>query len=371
MIHSVYVRGRNDKNWPRELPYPLKWKELTGKTGNFMKFLYSDNISESIHNCREFFIKQGWEFEPGDITEIHINHDLMKGDTRIFRFSEKLIDALLSTNLGEVPTELIRLPFERMYLDFSEHDFTGDFNGHKWWIRGVQLGIDEIEDKRLKFLRIHQVRYMEKGVDFLGQPFPFGFNMLMFRISPDKVLEIPDIKTVEDMAKNMNLAFPADWFIDGFFTKNPQSAISSLDAIRDVIELTINAILYINSANADLKEGWVKEGLYKKWRSSNGHKKTELKHELNKFGKLYRCGTRINIPTFFGNSTGGGSGGKIGVRFQVRGHWHHYWMGPRKGDPGEQKIKLNWVMPFWKGPELADIVNKKQYQVDTVKGTKR
>ena len=43
------------------------------------------------------------------------------------------------------------------------------------------------------------------------------------------------------------------------------------------------------------------------------------------------------------------------TRFQVRGHW-------RKANPSWHDQRLRWIEPYWKGPELATIIEK-QYEM--------
>ena len=41
------------------------------------------------------------------------------------------------------------------------------------------------------------------------------------------------------------------------------------------------------------------------------------------------------------------------VRFMVRGHWRQQPFGP-----GGQQRKLIWIKPFYKGPDIAQVINK-------------
>lgn len=49
----------------------------------------------------------------------------------------------------------------------------------------------------------------------------------------------------------------------------------------------------------------------------------------------------------------GAGGGKPLVRFMVRGHWRQQAHGV-----GRQARKLIWIRPFYKGPDLAEVINK-------------
>ena len=53
------------------------------------------------------------------------------------------------------------------------------------------------------------------------------------------------------------------------------------------------------------------------------------------------------------SSTTGVGGGKLQVRFMVRGHWRQQPHGP-----GGRERKLLWIRPHYKGPDLAAVINK-------------
>lgn len=53
------------------------------------------------------------------------------------------------------------------------------------------------------------------------------------------------------------------------------------------------------------------------------------------------------------SSVTGVGGGKLQVRFMVRGHWRQQPHGP-----GSRERKLLWIRPHYKGPDLAAVINK-------------
>jgi len=46
-----------------------------------------------------------------------------------------------------------------------------------------------------------------------------------------------------------------------------------------------------------------------------------------------------------------GRGGELLARFMVRGHW-------RRAARGWQDQRVRWIEPYWKGPDLAAIIEK-------------
>jgi hypothetical protein len=232
-----------------------------------------------------------------------VNNYLANKECRTFCFSKKLIDALKDVPCDEIPTELVKLPMPVTYLDFSECDgFQHEIDGRKYISRGCLLTMDA---GRLRMLTVNYT--------------PGDTYQLSFSIGAHNAL----------------------------------GKIFTAPAVK-FLKLAINALLYINSVNADLREEWLVK---------NTKKGTKDKRKRDR-EKVTRAGYYLYIPTV---SDGGGepkNGRKIDVRYICRGHFRHYWIGPRRG---EQKRVVKWIAPHWKGPEAADKIHEKMFIVDTKK----
>lgn len=134
--------------------------------------------------------------------------------------------------------------------------------------------------------------------------------------------------------------------------------------LRALLHLAINAILYSTSAGvpwpiarsriAAVRAGAKGRGKAKQARVAN--RVSELKGRYSSEDVFYLPG-RIPISQLRAiEATERGHGGaELMSRFMVRGHW-------RRAPSSWRDSRLRWIEPYWKGPELAAIVEK-EYQL--------
>ncbi len=120
-----------------------------------------------------------------------------------------------------------------------------------------------------------------------------------------------------------------------------RSAVSE-DETQRLANIFFNTIMYINEPGRD--KVFTEEPGRSRLKMG-GKKKATLEYIKLKPPKDY-----VSIA--------GGSGRTIDARFTVRGHWTNQAYG--KGRSLRRRI---WIKPYWKGPELSEIVSKK-YKVD-------
>jgi hypothetical protein len=312
------------KDWPNNIPYPVIWRRSGG--GNLVNHK-GKSTEEMLDSLKQTFESLGIDYTHGDMAETMIDNYLINRECRTFCFSERLLEALQETPLGEIPTELIKLPVPLVYFDFSELNLTYEAGGQKLEWRGCFL---TMTDWCLMFMTVSHV---------LGDSdTPYAFS-----VDP---CEIPDEEMFE----------PA--IVDDHGSGFPEFFAEKLD----VFKLAISALLYVNSVNADLKEEWLAKNTAAKMKGAKGRRKRDLKRHLQEMGKVTRAGYYLYIPTAPAEQGEPGTGRKIGIRFLCRGHWRRYWTGPRKGI---QKPVMKWIAPHWKGPEAADQIHEKMFIVDT------
>ena len=143
----------------------------------------------------------------------------------------------------------------------------------------------------------------------------------------------------------------------------PDVLTESLDPIflapelKALAHLVINAILYATSAHLDPiilepARGRRGKGARKKGRSENHADATVLRLGRSSEAVYYLPGTidisRIRSLRDIENSH---EGRKIMTRFMVRGHW-------RRALPSWKDQRLRWIEPYWKGPEMATIIER-------------
>jgi len=127
--------------------------------------------------------------------------------------------------------------------------------------------------------------------------------------------------------------------------KTPSMTAAGRNAIQrseaqHTINILFNTIMYINDETRDVK-------------TTEFHKKRKMKNETGK--KRHNKGyIYLRPPTSYKSlKTSAGEGRKIDTRFIVRGHYRNQVYGKRR----EQSRRI-WIMPFWKGPEMSEMVSK-------------
>lgn len=346
--------------WPKHEPYPFLWKRVYEK--RLLPGIVPD-YKETVINIRQQYLELGMGFEPGDETEIMVDWILKNHFPRTFIFSEQLSIELAQTTITKIPNELIRLPFPSIYLDYSDtqFDFTRD-DGKVMTLRGL-LFREEIRDDGTRHLIAVHFFHVPANQGFGGHPYPVAFGC-SYSPLPDGETQEPITEKDLDECRLESRAREEDFIKSGLFTNREHSRefLHSKAHANLLRCLMINGILYINSANNDVREEWFAKGLHQKWKQAKGKRRTKLKQELNRKGKVFRAGYYLSIPAMPTPLPDGTSSRKVSVRFQCRGHWRHYWIGPRRG---ERKRIIKWIRPHWKGPELADRVSEKIFKVNT------
>jgi len=126
--------------------------------------------------------------------------------------------------------------------------------------------------------------------------------------------------------------------------------------------IVINAILYLASSDPDLslRASPVVDLIAKAKATLNGYKRHAIEQEAQHYSLLDGTVVGENLrPIVVGKSTAkhapslGSPEFQLDRRFIVRGHWRNQAHGE-----GMQLRKLIWIQPHWKGPEMAEMVNK-------------
>lgn len=134
-------------------------------------------------------------------------------------------------------------------------------------------------------------------------------------------------------------------FKDGGLELDDESSKRTCDLINKSLQL----VLYILAANSDIEENVEQKKIYKP--SSKNQSTVKDKYsEVRKWDVGYRVGKSIRVntertksETEYSHNTGSHSPKRPHMR---RGHWHNFWTGPRDGD---RKLVLRWVPPTFIG----------------------
>ena len=111
------------------------------------------------------------------------------------------------------------------------------------------------------------------------------------------------------------------------------------DDMRNIINIFYNTVMYINDPSRNIAE--TQSIQTRKVAVTSGGQKTRQPYILLSTPKNY-------VPL----NRGRHENGELTCRFPVRGHW-------REQAHGEKHSlrKTIWVFPFWKGPELSEVVS--------------
>lgn len=140
---------------------------------------------------------------------------------------------------------------------------------------------------------------------------------------------------------------------------------SALAAMRPLLHLAINAILYSTSADVawPLSQSPIRRlqaqgrKVGKARQARIAHRARELRGQYSDEDVFYLPG-RIPISQLrrLQQTEREPRGGELMARFMVRGHW-------RRAARGWRQQRLRWIEPYWKGPELAMIIER-EYKLE-------
>lgn len=354
---KAYERYLGDVEWRKEEPYPVVWNRIIGPfTGAIHK---GRSLPEVIEIMRSFFIRQGWGFSSADFVELSVDHVMAQKDLRVYKLHLNLIESLLRTSIKRIPGEFLRVPFPRIYLDISDWDFPVKIQGNWGTVRGI------VVEDRGSFIEAALIRYVPENIGSHGQKWPFAYSIL--RIRRDEVVEIPSARKLAEEYRMSEKMFE-DLVKTGVCTEDTphlRNRDTSVDrTTRTCLHLLLTTLLYVNSVNADISLDYLNLKTKAKMKKAKGNRKRKIRQMLDKMGKVYHVGSRLHIPNVPQPSSGESlsTGRKIQVRFRVRGHFHAFWTGSKK-EPSERKRVLKWLNSYWKGPEMAEVVEEKIFEV--------
>lgn len=267
---------------------------------------------------------------------------------KVFHFDGALVDKLVATE-ADAPSELLRLPFPSCF-------FVVDYP---------------------PFLDLYEsITNSEK----LSREAPVSINLTEFEdidgLHVAFLVSRPDYKTFENPAyidrgwlispgKKVEDALRTEWPVD--VTGPPVEYEDDLQFLSrghlTFFRTIANCILYLSSATADLafeKSPLIAE--IEKLRAASRHWKKQAKQHISLTRAQYsrldytHVGGKIAVAPFRPFLMGDGIEGLRRVlikRLMVRGHWRNQPYGPQS-----TLRKLIFVEPYWRGPELADEINK-------------
>lgn len=118
----------------------------------------------------------------------------------------------------------------------------------------------------------------------------------------------------------------------------PNEIPCDLNDVKGIVNILYNTILYINDPTREI--------------SSTEHKES-CKVKIKDGEKIRQEYIYLKPPNNYISLGKSGTGHSLDHRVHVRGHWRNQAHGE-----GRQLRKRIWILPFWKGPEMSEMVNK-------------
>lgn len=330
-IENLFIASVNHNAKIVELPTPIFYESFI-ESGAAQKLLLT--LNHDYHNI--------------------LNFELFGKKT--FYFSEGLIENLLSTELN-VPSELIRPPFDScLFVMQGKAAIDAMSIGFPKWKPTAEDYKFPISITLTYFNNPNRYQH-PKVLISVTHWHGSVLNMMIKRevlIRPDWDIEKSlrtDWEAIEENSKdnetNSNIYSSSSLFYN--------------DALS-FFRLILNSILYITSNNPDITQVLSKRNTAikssEKIRSQVKSKKA--KQQAKKLSELdYHLVGKdvgqiiINKDIKSSDTTQKNNNIEYAVRFLVRGHWRNQACGSELTDR-----RLVWIKPYYKGPEMADLINR-------------
>jgi len=338
-------------DWPKDMPFPVfykKWQvykagllglepilKRAGLNLDWDGLRKINEISQKDPRWAQAFIDSA---SGQNSSAVLIEQYMLAMDCRTFVLSKDLIDALKKTKVSDIPEDLVKVPFDLIYLDISSNPVKiNSPNNVSKSARGIF--VPSYDGAALRKI-YPQAGDVVSGI--IAEHAPGETD------GPGGPVCNWDCESFSWRAENG--VFQTSWDGGGV-----ASALKNRSDLQEVWNLWINALLYINSVNADIREEWLYKDTAARMKGKKGKSRRDMKRRLHAGGKVFRVGHYIHIPQVSDGNRGSHQGGRVSVRFLVRGHWHTYWTGSNR--LGNKKHVLKWLTPYWKGPETADVVH--------------
>lgn len=245
-----------------------------------------------------------------------------------FSLSPDILQALRDTEMRDIPSSELKIPFTGINVDFPEGTLGGS-------LRTVsRLMILQAPGDKFRVVYYHGDRtsYMNFTVE--------------------------EGKTVHEC---MSHAMQHQWdnLTDPVVIRRFQSELDQNDYRElDVTRLAINTVLYLTAPNADVVQDKAKErALHTKLQGMKGSRKRDVllsKLAQEKQNKRYIVGAKFRLAREY-KATLTESGKQWALKHRVHVMGHH------KMQPCGTKLaqrKRIWVQPYWKGPTFAEMIQK-------------
>jgi hypothetical protein len=273
-------------------------------------------------------------------------YSLYQQHERVYYVCPKLAIDLARTELN-VDTHFLKAPFPEIYIQIDPGlyyitDSTGEFP-----IRGFYVNVRE--EGEVKLVRIMAAALKSPYSDLTTSN---DDSLFYFKIplGPGKV--------AEQLQK----------YIDNSVTDKEHElkkfgGIYNVNHIKELFMFVFNVLLYITSKDADILNQLPMNYGSQISRLKNKSKIAKLLQRQAKTSRLpiLIIGSKVISDYSIENikSAGGVGKWKLSGRVYVSGHWRIQWYGSKDA----RRSELIFIKPYEKGPEIAEVIGGRQYQV--------
>lgn len=287
-------------------------------------------------------------FTAGITAQMHyaINFELHR--RKVFWVDESLAWMLLNTNL-DIEGRALETPFPCFALAFQDEATLSILRAH-----AAKTDAEETDGgETIRTLTVYVTRG-ERSADCVDLDLSFVSDVTKTFNLPYLVIRNLHIRPDDDLETILDSDV---WDVEWSDAWRPQVGTPEL---KRLVKLVINAILYATSAS----EPWPLLASPAKLLASNvkGYGKKRQQRAATRAAELRRAHSDESVFFLPGKIPiarlrqlraieGSATGRELFARFMVRGHW-------RRPPTTWSNQRPRWIEPYWKGPEMATIIER-------------
>lgn len=310
---------------------------------------FSDFFERYMRELVKAGADKRWVLDNMYLLEVHsfytISYELHRRKT--FWIDESLAFMLAHTRL-DVRGEGLRLPFPSFALVFTDPSTLA--------IGEALLALDgdnTVVGKRLRAFTAYVTRIpASQGGLGLQMTLLFDANTSDW---PWLVTRDLDIGADDVLDEILDSRFPDSQNADPLFTSKE---------LRQIVQLVINATLYATSSPSWDVIGSPVAKVQRRARGGNEKQKRAAKHRAEALRSTHSSEDVWHLPGKIPIShvralrdlERAADGGALFTRFMVRGHW-------RRAPVSWADQRARWIEPYWKGPDLAAVIER-EYRLE-------
>ncbi|MEK4878742.1 hypothetical protein [Paenibacillus sp. FSL R5-0908] len=247
-----------------------------------------------------------------------------------FRYEENLTAMLLKTDLQNVDSSFIRLPFQSIYISVPKNSFKLTAEQKHFYVEGFYIH----EVNLATFERDQVIKELGKGIT--------KFIRILTVLTPVGSEALPSIEDYNYIT--LNLRFKRGNVFEQLEENYNRAGLTNFaDQATEIFSFVINAIFYLNSSSQEVDYIELKQEVEQEKTDDNRSTRTS-KIPYYAVGKTIVISKQGGKPAPENNMVQQGTDKILDKQWLVRGHW-------RNQAHGEKLLlrKLIWIQPYLKG----------------------